>query len=106
MPGVEKMILTPTDCNASPSQPRRPYSNVSASPTTTGETANGRSMNASRSRRPRILLRTRTSAVTTPNTALRGTAIAVTVTVSQNAWIAAGVVMLSQTAPRPGWNVL
>ena len=45
-------------------------------------------------------------AVITPNTALSGTAIAATSIVSQKAWIAAGVVMLSHTEPRPGSKVL
>ena len=43
--------------------------------------------------------------MTIPNAVLSGTAIAVTSIVSQNAWIAAGVVIESQTAPTPCSNV-
>ena len=72
---------------------------------TTGETANGRSMSASRSRLPRIRARTSSSAVTIPKMVLNGTAIAAISIVSQNALTAAGVVIESMTAPTPGSNV-
>jgi hypothetical protein len=45
------------------------------------------------------------SAASTPKIALSGTAIAATSTVSQNALIAAGVVMASHTGPMPCSNV-
>ena len=64
---------------------------------TTGETANGRSMSASSSALPRKRPRTSASAAITPKIVFSGTAIAATSIVSQNAWIAAGVVIESQT---------
>ncbi len=45
-------------------------------------------------------------AVTTPSTALSGTAMAATDRVSQKALMAAGVVTLSNTAASPGSKVL
>ena len=72
---------------------------------TTGEIANGRSMSASSSRLPRKRPRTSTSAVMIPKIVFSGTAIAAISIVSQNALIAAGVVIESQTAPTPCSNV-
>ena len=46
-----------------------------------------------------------TSAASTPKIALSGTAMAATSTVSQNAEMAAGVVMLFHTGARPCSNV-
>ena len=44
MPGVAKMTSKPASSSAGPNQPLRPpYANVSASPTTIGETDNGMS---------------------------------------------------------------
>ena len=54
---------------------------------------------------PRKRPRASASAHSTPKIVLSGTAISVTVIVSQNAEIAAGVVIESQTAPRPSSNV-
>ena len=62
---------------------------------TTGEIANGRSSSALSSALPRKRPRASASAMSTPKTALSGTAIAVTSIVSQNAEIAAGVVIES-----------
>ena len=62
-------------------------------------------MIASSTALPRKRPRASASAHTMPNTVLSGTAIAVTVIVSQNARIAAGVVTDSQTAPMPCSNV-
>ena len=72
---------------------------------TTGEIANGRSMTACRTALPRNRPRTSAIAVMTPRTVLSGTAISAISTVSQNAWIAAGVVIESQTKPTPCSNV-
>ena len=72
---------------------------------TTGETAKGRSSSASMTPLPRKRPRTSSSAVSTPITVLTLTAIAAISRVSQNALIAAGVVIESHTAPRPGWKV-
>ena len=54
---------------------------------------------------PRHSPRASAIAITIPKTVLSGTAIAVTSIVSQNALIAAGVVIASQTAPIPCSNV-
>jgi len=71
------MIWTPWSANHWPTQPsRRPYTSSSASPTTTGETANGRSTAALRSARPRKRWRTIASAASTPKIVLSGTATA------------------------------
>src|SRR3954471_15344190 len=72
---------------------------------TTGEIANGRSMTASSRRLPRTLERTSSSAAMIPNAVFSGTAIAAISIVSQNALTAAGVVIESMTAPRPGSRV-
>src|SRR3954447_24691183 len=62
-------------------------------------------MTAWSSHLPRKRPRTRASAVTTPSTVFSGTAISAISTVSQNAWIAAGVVIEPHTKPRPCSNV-
>ena len=73
---------------------------------TTGETANGRSISASSSRLPRKRAaheRERGDARRRPcSAAPRSASISI---VSQNALIAAGVVIESQTAPKPCSNV-
>ncbi len=92
------MILIPWLTNQSPNQPSTPYTSTSASPTITGETTNGRSINASSIARPRVLLRTSTSAQPTPKIVFSGTAIAAIRTVSQKALTAAGVVTQPQAA--------
>ena len=101
IPGTEKITWN----GRSPSQPPFPNTRISARPTTTGEIANGRSMIALSTPLPRNRPRASASAQSTPKTVLSGTAIAVTVSVSQNAEIAAGVVTESQTAPTPCSNV-
>ena len=73
---------------------------------TTGEIANGRSINASIRRRPGKRPRTSASAIRIPKIAFSGTAIAVTWTVSQKACTAAGVVIEAQTSLSPGSKVL
>ena len=55
---------------------------------------------------PGIRPRTSASAVNTPNIAFSGTAIAVTWSVREKARMAAGVVMDSHTATKPGSKVL
>ena len=105
MPGTEKMIWMPWSASHGPNQPVRPKTSSSARPTTTGEIANGRSISASSSRLPGKRPRTSASAAKTPNTALSGTVMAATSSVRNSAWIAAGVVIESQTKPRPFSNV-
>ena len=95
MPGTEKMTCT----LKSPNQPFSPQTSSSARPTTMGETANGRSSSASKMRLPGKRPRTSAIAANTPKIALSGTAMSVTWIVSQNAEIAAGVVIESMT----GW---
>src|SRR3954464_6110354 len=92
IPGTEKITW-----NGSSIQPSRPYTSTSASPITTGETANGRAINASTRHLPRNLPRASASAAITPKTVFASTAIAATSIVSQNALIAAGVLIESQT---------
>ena len=67
----------PCSASQSPSQPSRlPHTSSSARPTTTGETANGRSTSALSSARPRNRWRTMASAQTMPKIVLSGTATA------------------------------
>ena len=102
MPGKPKMILSPRLFSTNPNTPAEPHSRISATPTTTGDTANGRSMTACRALLPRNLLRANTNAVGTPNTTLSGTTIATTSSDSCSADSAAGVVIDSKNAPTPG----
>ena len=77
MPGTEKMIWIPCSANHWPTQPStRPYTSRSARPTTTGETAKGRSTIALSRARPRKRWRTMASAHRIPKTVLSGTATA------------------------------
>src|SRR5205807_6455674 len=100
------MIRIPCCWNQLPNHPLWPYTRISASPTITGETTNGRSISESRIFRPRVLPRTRTSAQPTPKIVLSGTAIAAISSVSQNALTAAGVVIHPHATPNPCSNVL
>ena len=68
---------------------------------TTGEIANGRSMTASSSRRPRKRWRTSTTAQMIPKTVLRGTAMPAISSDSQKAWSASGVVIACHTGTIP-----
>ena len=80
--------MTWMPCRASqpPNHPAWPYTSTRAIPTTTGETATGRSIAASRSAAPGKRRRANISAAITPNTALSGTAIRATMRVSTSAW--------------------
>ena len=78
MPGKPKMILKPRLFSTKPNTPADPHSRISATPTTTGDTANGRSMTACSRLLPRNLLRANTNAVGTPKITLSGTTIATT----------------------------
>src|ERR1700710_2004115 len=105
MPGRPKMILKPRSFSTNPSAPAEPHNRINATPTTTGDTANGRSMTACSALLPRNLLRASTSAVGTPNTTLSGTTIATTRTDNCNADTAAGLVIDATNSPNPGANV-
>ena len=105
MPGNPKMIFKPKSFSTNPKIPAVPHNRISATPTTTGDTANGKSMIACNTLLPRNLLRARTSAVGTPNRTLSGTTIATTSNDSCSADTAAGVVIDSKNAPTPGVNV-
>src|SRR5579884_3910270 len=99
------MMRMPWSVKNLPNQPSTPYTRISARPTITGETTNGRSISASRIALPLPLPRTSTSAQPTPKIVLSGTAIAATSTVSQKALIAAGVVIQPHATPAPCSNV-
>ena len=105
MPGRPKMILKPRSFSTKPSAPAEPHNRISATPTTTGDTANGRSMTACNALLPRNLLRANTSAVGTPKSTLSGTTIATTSTDNCSAEIAAGVEIDAKNSPKPGANV-
>ena len=72
---------------------------------TTGEIANGMSINAFRNALPRNFWRTRTSAVRTPNTVLIGTAISTVMIVSFRAWRPASLVTASNDSMKPSSKV-
>ena len=93
MPGKPKMILNPRSFSTKPKQPAEPHNRISATPTTTGDTANGRSMTACSTLLPRNLLRASTNAVGIPKRTLSGTTIATTSSDSCSADIAAGVLI-------------
>ena len=105
MPGNPKMILKPRLFSTKPKIPAVPHSRINATPTTTGDTANGRSMMACRAALPRNLLRANTRAVGTPKMTLSGTTIATTSKDSCRADNAAGVVIDEKNAPTPGVKV-
>src|SRR6476660_5700783 len=105
MPGKPKMILNPRLFSTNPNSPADPHSRINATPTTTGDTANGRSITACRALLPRNLLRANTNAVGTPKRTLSGTTIATTSNDNWSAETAAGVMIDSKNAPTPGWNV-
>src|SRR5207244_10478704 len=73
----------------------------SARPTTTGESASGRSTTAFTSPLPGNRRRTIASASVTPKTVFAGTAISVIRTVSQKAWRASCVVTACQAGENP-----
>src|SRR5690349_3688701 len=105
MPVKPKTILRPRSRSTNPNNPADPHSRISATPTTTGDTANGRSMTACNALLPRNLLRASTSAVGTPNSTLSGTTIATTSSDSCSAEMAAGVPTDAKNEPIPGENV-
>ena len=62
-------------------------------------------MNAFSTPLPGNFRRTTARPHTIPNTVFTGTAIAVMISVSLNAWIVSGVVSASQAGPKPSSNV-
>ena len=90
MPGRPKMILNPTSFSTKPSAPADPHNTINATPTMTGETANGRSMIACSTPLPRNLLRASTNAVGIPKITFSGTTIATTSSDKFSADIAGG----------------
>src|SRR3954470_12557545 len=88
-----------------PNQPARPYRRKSASPTTTGESASGRSMNALSRPLPGKSRRTIAIAHTIPKTVFTGTAIRVMISVSLKAWSVSGELSASHAGWSPSSNV-
>ena len=93
MPGRPKMILNPKSFSTKPNAPADPHSTINATPTMTGETANGRSMTACSTPLPRNLLRASTNAVGIPKNTFSGTTMATTSSDRFSADIAAGVLI-------------
>ena len=91
------MTWIPCSASQSPNQPVLPYTSTSASPTTTGEIANGRSISSPSSALPRKRPRSSSSAMPIPKTVFSGTAIATISSDSQNACWALGAVTASHT---------
>src|SRR5262245_37552977 len=84
-PGVAKTILMPWSRSHGPKKPWRPKSSRSRSPTTTGETVNGRSIIDVSSARPGNRKRPMAQAAASPKTRLSATAIGATVRVKRMA---------------------
>ena len=95
MPGRPKMILNPKSFSTKPSAPADPQSTINATPTTTGETAKGRSITACSTPLPRKRLRASTNAVGMPKNTFSGTTMATTSSVKSSADCAAGVLTQS-----------
>ena len=91
----------PFSASQFPNQPVLPYTSTSASPTTTGEIANGRSISIPSSALPLKRPRSSSSAMPIPNIVFSGTAIATISSDSQKACWAFGALTASHTGPRP-----
>ena len=98
------MTLKPARSRA-PNQPAAPHSMMSETPTTMGDTANGRSTTAWSSPRPRNRPRTSARAVATPKTTLTGTMMATMSSDRLSADWAAGVEIEAMNSERPGEKV-
>ncbi len=96
MPGTAKMIRTPCWVSHGPSSPCAPKSSTKISPDTTGETAKGRSIAVISSDLPRNSKFAIAQAAAMPKTALTGTEIAATSSVSRIAASAIGSVIASR----------
>ena len=81
-PGIAKITLMSWARSHGPRNPCKPKIKTRKSPTTTGDTANGRSMNAVRSARPGNLKRAIAHAAATPKTMFASTAAGATINVS------------------------
>jgi len=103
--GRAKSTWMPCSFSHPPNQPSSPYRRKRASPTTTGDRASGRSMKAFRRPLPQKDFRTIASAHTIPNTVFTGTAMAVMISVSLNAWSVSGAVSASHAGAKPCSNV-
>src|SRR5689334_15008229 len=105
MPGSEKMTWKPCRSSQPPTVEKCPYTRMSARPTTTGETASGRSISALTIRLPGNRWRTSSTAMPTPKTVLASTDHTATEPVTSNAWIALGVQSAAKNLPAPCSNV-
>ena len=101
MAGSANMIWIPREAKKGSNHPPRPNSSTAMSPTTTGETARGRSTSAETSRFPGKRSRARTSATITPKNVVTTTVIAMITKVSRNAWRTSGWLKVRPIVPRP-----
>src|SRR4249919_93001 len=99
--GRAKRILMSCAISHSPNQPCDPNSNTRHKPATTGDTANGRSINASSRRLPRNSKRVTAQALSSPKTALSGMTIAAVSNVSFTAARASGCTRAANQTPNP-----
>ncbi len=102
--GTAKRIWMPRALNHGSNQPPVPNSRTAARPTTTGETASGRSTIALTSRRPGNRSRARTIATTTPKTEVTTTVSAVMTPVRKKAWRTSGCDSRSVHPLSPGFS--
>src|SRR5215207_6457116 len=101
MPGREKMMSNPRSANQLPVEVCGPYTRINASPTTTGETASGRSMSTLNTRFPGKRWRTNNSDAPSPKIVFPTTVQNATMSVTRNAWSAEGFVSWSHNGPTP-----
>ena len=104
--GSAKRTWIPRAAKKSVNQPPVPNSRTAASPTVTGESANGRSTTAFMSERPRNRCRTSTHATTSPKNVVTATVITVMIPVSRNACCTSGLESVSPMIETPGSNAL
>src|SRR5207342_2673633 len=102
--GRANRILTSCAASQPANQPCDPNSSTRHRPATTGDTANGRSINASSTRLPRNSKRVTAHAVSTPKNALSGITIAAVSRVSLSAARASGSINAANQTSRPFSN--
>src|SRR4051794_39833716 len=103
--GSANRICVPCAWNHGPNQPVRPYSRNSDRPTTTGESASGRSTNAFTSPLPGKRRRTIARPTTIPKIVFSGTAIAAISIVSLNACSVSASVIADHALPIPSAQI-
>ena len=100
--GTAKITWMPRASKKGSSQPPKPNKMTAASPTVTGDSANGRSTSAFSSDLPTKRWRTSTQAVITPKNVVTATVITVITPVRKKACCTSGRENVSTTFDQPG----